>query len=122
MLFLSCPIYFTCGTGSAVHSHTDLRLFQQSAPDPAHQRGFPAGGKLRAGPGEVELPKVWDILQERDRELEEQQQKLQSAHGQVSQRSSEVQRLEKQLADKEQELEKKYEAFTSFYRVHVVKE
>ncbi|XP_061078534.1 trichohyalin-like [Conger conger] len=69
-------------------------------------------GQMRA-----ELQKVWDMLRERDTELEEHQQELQSARGQVSQQSSEVQRLEQQLTDMDEELEKKDQALRSAERL-----
>ncbi|XP_035250896.1 paramyosin-like isoform X2 [Anguilla anguilla] len=69
-------------------------------------------GQMRA-----ELQKVWDMLRERDTELEEHQQELQSARGQVSQQSSEVQRLEQQLTEKEEELEKKEQALRRMERL-----
>ncbi|KAF5907537.1 paramyosin-like isoform X1, partial [Clarias magur] len=59
-------------------------------------------GELKA-----ELQKVWDMLKSRDIEIEEQRHKLQSALGQVTQQNNEVQRLEQQLARKDEELKQR---------------
>ncbi|XP_053496869.1 golgin subfamily A member 4 isoform X2 [Ictalurus furcatus] len=55
----------------------------------------------------AELQKVWEMLKNRDTELEEQQHELQSARGKVTQQNSEVQRLEQQLAKRDQELKQR---------------
>ncbi|XP_029909376.1 myosin-11 [Myripristis murdjan] len=66
---------------------------------------------------QVELQKVWDMLQTRDTELKELQQELQSARGQVCLHSSEVEKLELQLSHREKELRGKENALESLERL-----
>ncbi|XP_062316718.1 golgin subfamily A member 6-like protein 7 isoform X2 [Osmerus eperlanus] len=65
----------------------------------------------------VELQKVWDMLRDRDSELEEQHQELQSARGQMNQQISEVQRLDLELTEREQELREKEHSLRSLERL-----
>ncbi|KAJ8249040.1 hypothetical protein GJAV_G00230520 [Gymnothorax javanicus] len=130
-----CPLYgFEVGTKSLFDCRNSvqglclfipaLEHFQSCQKSPSQQDIIQALSttSLQEVDGELgqmraELQQVWDMLRERDTELEEHQQELLSARGQVSQHSSEVQRLEQRLTDREQELENKEQALRSLARL-----